>query len=191
MFLTSSPALNQTKVGGRVVHSVEKRMARRTKNPAAVRRGIPFGSPCSIPAMLRPMRNVQDTIFATRLAGSWGIGMAGVKPLQISVRPKLFTRSGAIFLKLLWVLGVELRSRLAGASRAAFGRAVPTIAFGPTMGEEPAAALPTVAACLQQLPRFSVIPKLLLTPERAEFVPCIRWLKWPPAMAAMLGSAHA
>jgi hypothetical protein len=190
MSLTSSQALRQAEIAGRIVHPVKQRMARRAEYPHPLKRGVRLGPPGAIAAMLWPVSDIKNPILTTGLASARGLWMAGVEAFQVAVRAALLSRLGMILPVFLWSFRVKLGPRLPRALDGAFWRTVPFITFAAPFWEKLRPALAAMATSAQQFARLPVVSKLLLAGETTELLPSCRGLKSGAALAAMFGAFH-
>jgi hypothetical protein len=188
--MSSISSLTQAKLSGRIVHSVKQRVARRAEYPNAVKRRVRLGAPGTVPTMLWLVGDIKNPRLSARLAFARRFRMASIEPLQISIRPKLLPRLCIVFARLLRLLVIEIRARFPRAFYCAFVRAMPLVAFSPSIGKEMHTALSAMPTFAQQLSRLSVVSEFLLARERTELLPSGRRFKSSAALAAMFGAFH-
>jgi hypothetical protein len=190
MSSTSSQALNQTKVSGRIVHPIQQSVARRAEYPHSLKRGVRLGSPGTIAAMLWPVSDIKNPILATGLTSARRLWVTGVEALQVAVRAALLSRLGMVLPVFLRSFRVELGPRLPRALDGALWRTVPFVTFATPFRKKLCPALAAMTTGSQQFARFPIITKFLLAGETTELLPSCRGLKSGAALAAMFGSLH-
>jgi hypothetical protein len=184
-------SLDQAKIGRRIVHPIEQRVAGRAEYPNPIRRGVCLAPPRPIPAMLRLVRHIKNARLAARLTLTGGFRMPSVKPFEVAVWPQLLTGAGMVLANLVRLLHIELGARLAGAFSGTPRRAMPFVALTLPARKELRSALATMASLKQELARLPVVPKFLLTIRRTELVPSVRRLEAGAALPAMFDAFHA
>lgn len=185
-----SSTLLQAQICRRVVHAIQQGVTGRAENPNLLQGCIRSRAPSAVSAVVRSMRNVHNSIFAARLAGSRRIGMAGVESLQVPVWTALRPVLVVVFAILARIAHVKLGPGFTGALYPAFRRAVPSVALAAAVREELHPALSTVPSSVQKFSWLPVIAILLLTVKRTEFVPGIGRCELCTALPAMLHACH-